>query len=81
MAARLNCLACTLAKATTLRTGVVVCSSCEAWRHECEARDTLKRPLPEIEHYFELVEKARGAEAKHNLRNEMIALHKSKIVL
>ena len=76
----MTCLGCNLIETApvTLRTGTVVCSSCEAWRHECEARDTLRRPLPEIEHYFELVEKARGAEAKHHLRNEMIALHKAK---
>ena len=79
----MTCFECSLIEIApvTLRTGAVVCSSCKAWRHECEARDTLKRPLPEIEHYFKLVEKARGAEAKHHLRDEMIALHKAKSVL
>jgi transcription elongation factor Elf1 len=79
----MNCLGCNLIETApvTLRTGTVVCSSCEAWRHECEARDTMLRSRPEIEHYFDLVEKARGLDARQALRNEMIALHKAKTVL
>ena len=76
----MTCLGCNLIETApvTLRTGVVVCSNCEAWRHECEARDTMLRSRPDIEHYFDLVEKARGLQARHHLRNEMIALHKAK---
>jgi len=79
----MNCLGCNLIETApvTLRTGTVVCSSCEAWRHECEARDTMLRSRPEIEHYFDLVEQKRGPDARQALRNEMIALHKAKTVL
>jgi len=79
----MNCLGCNLIETApvTLRTGVVVCSNCEAWRHECEARDTMLRSRPEIEHYFDLVEQKRGVEARNALRQEMIALHKAKTVL
>jgi len=79
----MNCLGCNLIETApvTLRTGVVVCSSCEAWRHECEARDTMLRSRPDIEHYFDLVEQKRGVEARNALRQEMIALHKAKTVL
>ena len=79
----MTCLGCNMIETApvTLRTGVVVCSSCEAWRHECEARDTMLRSRPEIEHYFDLVEKKRGVDARHKLRQEMIALHRAKTVL
>ena len=76
----MNCLGCNLIETApvTLRTGTVVCSSCEAWRHECEARDTMLRSRGEIEKYFDLVEQKRGADARHKLRQEMIALHRLK---
>ena len=79
----MTCLGCNLIETVpvTLRTGVVVCSSCEAWRHECEARETMQMSRPDIDRYFLLVEKARGLKAKNDLRNEMIALHKAKTVL
>jgi transcription elongation factor Elf1 len=78
----MDCLGCNLLEISpvSLRTGVVVCSSCEAWRHECEARDTMKLTQDEITRYFELVEKARGVNARHELRREMIALRKMQIV-
>ena len=79
----MTCLGCNLIETApvTLRTGVVVCSSCEAWRHECEARDTMQLSSNDIKNYFDLVEKARGRDARYLLRTEMIALHKAKTVL
>jgi hypothetical protein len=32
----------------------------------------------DIKNYFDLVEKARGRDARYNLRTEMIALHRLK---
>jgi hypothetical protein len=73
-----DCLGCNLIETSpvTLRTGVVVCSSCECWRHECEARFVLTKPDAEKRKYLEGVMVKRGEKAKLYLREEMIALYK-----
>ena len=74
----MDCLGCNLIETApvTLRDGRMVCSSCEAWRLECEARMVLKRK--DRKEYLERIMQKRGADAAIELRNEMIALLKSK---
>ena len=75
----MECLGCNLVSASPvlLRTGKIVCSSCEAWRHECEARHVLTRKNKAIKEYLEGVRAKRGIDASVSLRNEMIALRAS----
>ena len=61
-----------------LRTGKIVCSSCEAWRHECEARHVLTLKNKAIKEYLEGVRAKRGIDASVTLRNEMLAIKNSK---
>ena len=55
----------------TLRTGTVVCSSCEAWRLECEARYVLAMPTKEQRQAYlgDLKERA------EKLKAEIMAIH------
>ena len=62
----------------TLRDGRIVCSSCECWRFECEARYVLTKPNDEKRDYLEAIGEKRGEAARQELREEMIALHKMK---
>lgn len=55
----------------TLRTGKVVCSSCEAWRLECEARYVLAMPTKEARQAY-LAELKDRAEP---LKAEMMAIY------
>ena len=70
----MECLGCNYIETApvTLRDGRVVCSSCEAWRLECEARTVLKRK--DIKKYIEAVRAKRGIDASVKLRNEMLAI-------
>jgi len=74
----MDCLGCNMIETSpvTLRDGRVVCSSCECWRHECEARHVLTKPDAEKRKYLEAILKKRGEKAKTYLREEMIALYK-----
>jgi len=65
----------------TLRDGRIVCSSCECWRHECEARHVLTKPNDEKRDYLEGIGKKRGEAARQELRQEMIALQRQKNAL
>ena len=69
-----DCLGCNLIETSpvTLRDGRVVCSSCNAWRLECEARMALKRR--DRKEYLEKVRQKRGVDAAVELRNEMLAI-------
>lgn len=61
-------------KPVTLRTGETVCSSCESWRHECEARTVLeKMTLSDRQAYLAGVDKVRGLKAGERLRAEVRA--------
>ena len=60
----------------TLRDGLVVSSSSEAWRLECEARTILKRR--DRKEYLEKVREKRGVDAAVELRNEMLAIKEGK---
>lgn len=57
-----------------LRTGKVVCSSCEAWRLECEARYVLAMPTKERRQAYleDVKDRAEG------LRAEMLAIYEEK---
>ena len=74
----MDCLGCNLIEmsSVTLRDGRIVCSSCECWRLECEARYVLKKPDSEKRKYLEAILKKRGEKAKEYLREEMIAMYK-----
>jgi hypothetical protein len=73
-----ECLGCSYIETApvTLRDGRVVCSSCEAWRLECEARTVLKRK--DRKEYIEAVRAKRGVDASVRLRNEMLAIKNAK---
>lgn len=58
-----------------LRTGKVVCSSCEAWRMECEARHVLSLPT-KAERQAYLADVKGRAEA---LRSEMLAIYMENV--
>ena len=74
----MDCLGCNLIETApvTLRDGRVVCSSCEAWRLECEARTILKRR--DRKEYLEKVRQKRGVDAAVELRNEMLAIKEGR---
>jgi hypothetical protein len=74
----MDCLGCNLIKTApvTLRDVRVVCSSCEAWRLECEARTILKRR--DRKEYLEKVRQRRGVDAAVELRNEMLAIKEGR---
>lgn len=74
----MECLGCNYIETlpVTLRDGRVVCSSCEAWRLECEARTVLKRK--DRKEYIEKVKQKRGVDAAVELRNEMLAIKNTK---
>jgi hypothetical protein len=76
----MDCLGCNLIETSpvTLRDGRVVCSSCECWRHECEARHVLAKPNDEKRDYLEAIGENRGEAARQELRQEMIAIKNKK---
>jgi hypothetical protein len=73
----MDCLGCNYIETApvTLRDGRVVCSSCQAWRLECEARHVLA--LPHRRAYLDEIRAKRGVEAYHDLRNEMLSLQEA----
>lgn len=73
-----ECLGCLYIETApvTLRDGRVVCSSCEAWRLECEARMVLKRR--DRKEYLEKIRQRRGVDAAVELRNEMLAIKEGR---
>ena len=66
----MECLGCELINTApvTLNDGRVVCSSCRAWRLECEAREVLSKPLEARKAYLEKVEERRGKAACDELK-------------
>lgn len=76
----MECLGCSYIETSsvTLRDGRIVCSSCECWRLECEARHVLTKPDAEKRVYLEAIGKKRGEAARQELREEMLALDKRK---
>lgn len=71
-----GCLGCELiaTKPVTLRDGRVVCSCCEDWRAETEARYVLNKPTADGRRaYLDGVEKKRGRIAADRLREAVKA--------
>ena len=66
----MECFGCNLieSSAVTLLDARVVCSSCPAWRLECEAREVLSKPLEARKVYLEKVEEKRGKAACDELK-------------
>lgn len=57
----------------TLNGGTVVCTSCPAWRLECEAREVLAKPLEKRREYLADVEQRRGKQATDELKKAITA--------
>ena len=74
----MDCLGCNYIETApvTLRDGRMVCSSCEAWRLEFEARMVLK--LRDRKEYLEKIRQRRGVDAAVELRNEMLAIKEGR---
>lgn len=70
------CLGCNAIEThpVTLDSGRVVCSSCDAWRHECEVRDLARMPGPDRVEMLQGIEKKRGAEAAKRVADGIRAL-------
>ena len=79
----MDCLGCNMIETSpvTLRDGRIVCSSCECWWFECEARFVLTKLDAEKRDYLKAIGKKRGEAARQELREEMIALHRMKNAL
>jgi hypothetical protein len=78
-----HCLGCqfqeTPQNQVTLLDGTSVCSSCEAWRHETEARWVLARPTTQDRRaYLEAVERKRGTPAADHLRATILLLWEAR---
>jgi hypothetical protein len=70
----MECLGCNLIETAprTLNDERTVCSSCPAWRLECEARDVLAKPTLEARReYLAGVEEKRGKAAVEELKAAM----------
>ncbi len=74
------CLGCNAIETNpvTLDSGHVVCSSCEAWRHECEVRDLARMPGPERVEMLQGIEKQRGAAAAKRVADGLRQLKQTK---
>ena len=68
----MECGGCNLVETSpvTLNSGAVVCTTCPAWRLECEARDVLARNKTATERaaWLDDIEKKRGKVAAYQLR-------------
>lgn len=79
----MTCAGCNLIETApvTLLDGRTVCSSCEDYRHLCEARYILARPSTfERRQYIDAVERKRGAVAADALRATILLLWEARKV-
>jgi len=77
----MTCLGCNLIETApvTLHTGAVVCSSCEAWRHETEARAIMALPSTrERRAWLDGIEHKRGKPAREALQKTIGLLWPSR---
>lgn len=73
----MTCQDCTRDKTVALIDGSQVCTYCEQYRHECEAKAILHFPtLSARRHQLALVEKMRGEAERLRLQKTMMALFK-----
>jgi len=68
------CASCKLAKGKQASTGAMVCSWCETWRNDCEARFLLRQRNPRA--HLEVIDQKRKS-SKH-LRAAMNAMRAAK---
>lgn len=77
----MKCLGCNLieTKPVKLHDGTTVCSSCEGWRHECEARAIMALPgTSQRREWLEQIGTKRGMPAREALQNTIKALWPSR---
>lgn len=67
----LGCGTCEDAPTVTLHTGKVVCSGCNDYRRECEAREMNALPIDKRRALFAQIKEKRGAEAAAVLWSDM----------
>ena len=74
----LDCAGCNLIEVqpVALSDGRTVCSSCEDYRAECEARQLLQKPRQERQAYYGLVESKRGKTAATDLVERVNAIYR-----
>lgn len=66
----MTCDACPRERTATLADGRQVCTWCEEWRHECEARAVLAMPHVDARRaYLAAVGKRRGLKARNALED------------
>lgn len=70
----LGCQRCEDGPTATLHDGTVVCTSCEQWRRECEARYLLDMPLGPRRKALVARGEKRGPKVLAQLKNRMEAL-------
>ena len=68
------CASCKLTKDKQASTGAMVCSWCETWRNDCEARFLLRQRNPRA--WLELIDKKR--KSSKELRATMNAMRAAK---
>lgn len=78
MTSKTECKECDKPRSVGLVDGRQVCSYCDAWRNECEARQLLTMPLDARRHQLKQIEEKRGKEATNPLRETMMALWQKK---
>ena len=78
MTSKTECKQCDKPRSVGLVDGRQVCSYCDAWRNECEARQLLTMPLDARRRQLKQIEEKRGKEATNLLRETMIVLWQKK---
>lgn len=69
---------CSRTKNITSATGQVVCSYCEVWRNDCEARYLLSLPLSKRRSALEARSLKRGESSIKELKFAMLEIHNAK---
>lgn len=75
----MTCETCPRPKTAAVADGRQVCTYCEAWRHECEARAVLA--LPDVDSrrkYLDAVGKRRGLTARNALEDTVRELWRAR---
>ena len=72
----LGCQACESGPVVTQHSGKVVCSSCESYRRECEAREMNAMPIDKRREQFRKIAEKRGQTAADLLWSDMRELNK-----
>lgn len=84
----MNCLGCERTDTATLLDGSTVCTTCPAWRQECEAREWLARIRAKkprtwaegkalLDRLTEEIAKRRGDAAAEQLKDAILAQRRS----